>query len=94
MAAPLVAVRTRRWAWWSWRRRALDAENGVQGLLEERSAWKGRALRAERQAVREREEREGVWQLKAEEVLRAKTDLYERIAALEAELEDRRGNPG
>jgi hypothetical protein len=44
--------------------------------------------------VREREEREGVWQLKAEEVLRAKTDLYERIAALEAELEDRRGNPG
>lgn len=91
MAAPLLAVPTRRWAWRSWRRRALDAESGVQGLLEERSAWKGRALRAERQVVRERKEREAIERVKVKEVLREKSDLYARIEALEAELEQRRG---
>jgi hypothetical protein len=98
MAAPLLAVRTRRWAWWSWRRRALDAEKlgteRMHGLIEERRAWEQRALRAESEAVNERRAREVVWKLKAEEVLRERTNLYERIESLEAELEEHRGNPG
>jgi hypothetical protein len=82
-----VAVK-RRWAW-RWKRR--DAE---RQLLEERWALKKRALDAERQVARERREREAIERVKVKEVLREKTDLYERIEALEAELEEHRKHPG
>ena len=91
---------TRRWTWpwkqraavtqlveerWYWKKRALDAEREV--------AWKNRALDAEKQVKRERREREAIERVKVKEVLREKTDLYERIEALEAELEEHRRNP-
>jgi hypothetical protein len=62
-------------------------------MVEQYRALRDRALRAEKQAVRERREREAIEQVKVKEVLREKTDLYERIEALEAELEQYRGNP-
>lgn len=84
-----VAVQVRRWTWQPWKRRAAEKQ-----LLEERWAWKKRALRAERQVARERREREAIERVKVKEVLREKTDLYERIEALEAALEEHRRNPG
>jgi hypothetical protein len=93
-------VQRKRWTWfpwkhhetvtqlleerWYWKKRALDAEREV--------AWKNRALAAEKQVARERRQREAIEQVKVKEVLREKTDLYERIEALEAELEEHRRN--
>jgi hypothetical protein len=79
----------RRWDWRPWKRR-----DAVRQLVEERWALKKRALDAERQVARERREREAIERVKVKEVLREKTDLYERIEALEAELEEHRANPG
>jgi hypothetical protein len=42
----------------------------------------------------ERREREAIERVKVKEILREKTDLYERIEALEAELEEHRKHPG
>jgi hypothetical protein len=78
---------TRGWVW-PWKRRA-----GRQAV-EEYRAFRDRALRAEKQAVRERKRREAIERVKVKEVLREKTDLYERIEALEAELEEHPRNPG
>ena len=86
VVAEHVPFLRRRWVW-PWKRRAGERS------VEQYRAFRDRALNAEKQAVRERRRREAIEQVKVKEVLREKTDLYERIEALEAELEKYRRNP-